>query len=148
MRVTIRSGAIIPVLLMLPNVAWMLFPTPDAPPQRSVPLALTIGENVSRVAALGLPCFYSFELTRKRATLALVGMAIALAVYYAAWIRYFIGEQNPELLSAPLAGLPSPLAFAPIAVLAISSYVLASRWMLGAAAIFGALHVWTATLAN
>ena len=94
MRLAIKSGVIIPLLLMLPNLPWMLLPK------------------------------------------------LALAVYYAAWGRYFIGGGTPELLSAPLVGIPSPLAFAPIALLLISSYLLNSWWMLGAAVVFGTLHVW------
>jgi hypothetical protein len=104
-RSRLRSGAIIPVMLLIPNVARMLFPAP-----------------------------------------ALLVMAVALAVYYAAWFRYFAGGGAPDLLSAPLAGIPSPLAHAPNVLLAVSSYVLASRLMLGAALCFGGLHVWASAL--
>jgi hypothetical protein len=142
----VRSGAAIPVLLMLPNVAWVLIPAPDALSRDAAPLALTIAENVSRVVVLALPCFHSVDRKRKHSAVALVGMAAALAVYYAAWGRYFVGGGAAELLSAPLAGIPSPLAFAPVALLAISSYVIASSWMLGAAVCFGALHVWASAL--
>jgi hypothetical protein len=145
-RVVIRSGAVIPVLLMIPNVAWMLYPAPGGGSQVVAPPALAIAENVTRVVVLAIPCFYALDLKRKYAVPALVGMALPLAVYYAAWIRYFMGGGASALLSAPLLGIPSPLAFAPIALLAISSYVLASAWMLGAAVCFGALHIWSSAL--
>ncbi len=146
MGFAIRSGAVIPVLLMIPNVAWMLYPAPGGVSRGAVPPALAVAENVTRVVVLALPCFYALDLKRRYAVPALVGMALALAVYYAAWIRYFTGGGAPALLSTPLVGIPSPLAFAPVALLAISSYVLASSWMLGAAVCFGALHIWSSAL--
>lgn len=148
MTLKIKSGVAIPVLLMLPNVAWMLLPTPPMGSEGSAPLALKIAENVARVAALALPFFYSLDLKREHSTLALAGMALALTVYYSAWGRYFIGGGSPELLSAPLVGIPSPLAFAPIAFLMVSSYLMGSRWMLGTSVVFGALHVWASTLTS
>ena len=143
-----KSGAIIPGLLMLPNVAWLLFPAPDAVIREAIPTALAIAENVSRVVVLALPCFYALDLRRRHAALAVVGMVLALFLYYAAWIRYFAGGGDPALLSASLVGIPAPLALAPIALLTISSYAIASRWMLVAALVFGAMHIWSSTLSN
>ena len=97
---------------------------------------------------LAVPFFYSLDVRRTYSTLALAGMALALTVYYSAWVRYFAGGGSPELLSAPLVGIPSPLALAPIAFLILSSYVLRSWWMLGASVVFGALHVWVATVGS
>ena len=57
MRLAVKSGALIPALLMLPNVAWMLFYNLNASPQVSVPLALSIAENVGRSVVLVLPFF-------------------------------------------------------------------------------------------
>ncbi len=148
LRLTVKSGVVIPVLLMLPNLAWMLLPKLATGSKGSVPLALTNAENVARVAVLALPFFSSLDLKKKHSTLALAGMALALAVYYSAWGRYFIGGGSPELLSAPLVGIPSPLAFAPIAFLIFSSYMMDSRSMLGASVVFGALHVWVSAVTS
>ena len=82
-----NSGAVIPVLLMLPNVGWMLSPESDGGEQGSAPSALTIAENLGRAAVLGLPFFYSLDLRRKYSTVVVGGMGLALAVYYAAWSR-------------------------------------------------------------
>ena len=78
----------------------------------------------TKVAVLALPFFYTLGLKKKYAPLALAGMALALAVYYAAWGRYFIGGGTREVLSASLVGIPSPLAFAPIALQMIFWYML------------------------
>ena len=37
MRLAVKSGALIPALLMLPNVAWMLFYNLDAGPKFQFP---------------------------------------------------------------------------------------------------------------
>lgn len=41
MKLAIKSGAIIPVLLVLPNLAWMLFYSLDAGAKSDVPVALS-----------------------------------------------------------------------------------------------------------
>ena len=91
MRLTVKSGALIPAFLMLPNVAWMLFYNLDAGPNVSVPLALSIAENAGRVVVLVLPFFYSLNVKKKYSPLAMIGMAIALTVYYSAWVKFFVG---------------------------------------------------------
>lgn len=146
MRLAVKSGALIPALLMLPNVAWMLFYNLNASPQVSVPLALSIAENVGRSVVLVLPFFYSLNVKKKYSTLALLGMAIALTVYYSAWGRFFLGGGSSELLSAPLFGIPGPLALAPVALLIVSSYLMDSWLMFSASVSFGALHVWASSV--
>ena len=142
----VKSGALIPALLMLPNVVWMLFYNFNVDPLASVPLALSIAENVGRAAVLVLPFFYSLNVKNKYSTLALLGMAIALTVYYSAWGRFFLGGGSAELLSVPLFGIPGPLALAPVALLILSSYLIDSWLMLSASVYFGALHVWVSAV--
>ena len=145
MRPALKSGALIPAFLMLPNVAWMVLYDLDAGPNVTVPLALLIAENAGRVAVLVLPFFYSLNVKNKYSPLAMVGMAIALTVYYSAWARFFVGGGSAELLSAPLFGIPGPLALAPVVLLIFSSYLMDSWLMFSAAVSFGALHVWSSS---
>jgi hypothetical protein len=145
-RFALKSGSAIPLLLMLPNVAWMLFYSLDAGAKSAVPIAISIAENVTRIAALGLPFFYSLNLKRAASKAVLVGMVSALAVYYAAWARFFIGGGNNALLSPPFLGIASPLALAPVAFLLLSSYLMNSWGMFSAALCFGVLHVWGLSL--
>jgi hypothetical protein len=145
-RLAVKSGALVPALLMLPNVAWMLFYKLDAGPSVSVPLALSIAENAGRVAVLALPFFYALDLKKKYSLLAMIGMAIALAVYYLAWLRFFAGGGSAELLGAPLWGIPGPLALAPVGLLIFSAYLMDSWLMFSAAVSFGALHVWSSSI--
>ena len=146
LKLAVRSGAIIPVLLMLPNVAWMLFYSLDAGAKGAVPPALSIAENVARFVALALPFFYTLNLKRAWSMAVLISMGSALAVYYLAWGRFFMGGGSVALLSAPLLAIPSPLALAPVALLMLSSYLMRSWLMFSAALCFGALHVWGLSL--
>jgi hypothetical protein len=145
-RLAVKSGALIPAFLMLPNVAWMLFYDLNAGPSVSVPLALSIAENAGRVAVLALPFFYSLNVKKKYSSLAMVAMAIALAVYYVAWVRFFVGGGSAGLLSAPLLGIPGPLALAPVGLLIFSAYLMDSWVIFSVAVSFGALHVWSSSI--
>ena len=146
MIITIKSGALIPVLLMLPNVVWILLPKADAGEQVSVPLFVTIVENVGRAAVLILPLFYSLDLGKRSSTLVMIGMGLALTVYYVSWIRYFVGGRSAALLGAPLLGIPLPMAVAPTLFLVLSSYLTSSWLMLSASILFGVAHIWVSAV--
>lgn len=137
----LKSGAFIPLLLMLPNVAWMMFYSLDVGAKATVPTALSTAENVARFVALALPFFYTLNLKRVGSLAVLIGMGCALALYYLAWGRFFIGGGASALLSAPLWTIPSPLALAPVVFLLLSSYLMRSWLMFSAALCFGVLHV-------
>ncbi len=146
LSITIKSGALIPLLIMLPNVAWMVLSKTDAGKQIPEPLLLTILENVGRFATLILPFFFSLDMNKKLSLPVAIGMGLALAVYYACWIRYFVGGRSAALLGAPFLGIPIPVAIAPIAFLILSSYLMGSWWMLGVSLLFGVAHIWISAL--
>ena len=146
LSITIKSGAWIPLLIMLPNVVWMLLPKTDAGKQIPEPLLLTILENVGRLATLILPFFFSLDMHKKFSLPVVIGMGLALAIYYACWIRYFAGGRSVALLGAPFLGIPIPMAVAPIAFLILSSYLMSSWWMFGASLLFGVAHIWISAL--
>jgi hypothetical protein len=145
-NIAIKSGALIPLLVMLPNVLWMFAPKTNPGTSPSEPLLLTILENVGRFATLILPFFFSLDLHKRFSTLVMVGMGLALTVYYGCWIRYFAGGRAAALLGAPFLGIPLPMAVAPITFLVLSSYLMSSWWMLGASVLFGVAHIWISAL--
>jgi hypothetical protein len=147
MHISIKSGALIPVLVMLPNVLWMVLPRAEPSEQTSEPLFLTVLENIGRVAVLILPFFFSLDLNRRLSTPIAVGMGLALALYYASWTRYFVGGRSAHLLAAPLLGIPLPLATAPTLFLVLSSYLMDSWLMFAASVWFGVAHIWVSALA-
>jgi hypothetical protein len=144
--ITIRSGALIPVLLMLPNVVWMLLPEVKVRKEVDEPLFLTITETIGRFAILILPFFYSLDMKKIFSVPVIIGIIPALAIYYACWLRYFIGGRSVGLLSAPFLGLPLPMAVAPMIFLVLSAYWMGSWLMLGASIVFGFAHIWISAL--
>lgn len=146
MNIPIKSGALIPLLIMLPNVIWMLAPKGDGSEPVAEPLWLTIMENIGRFATLIVPFFYSLDAHKKFSLPVMIAMGLALAGYYGGWIRYFVGGRAPALLGAPLLGIPLPMAVLPIAFLILSSYLMGSWWMFGAALLFGVAHIWISAL--
>ncbi len=141
LSITIKSGALIPVLLMIPNVLWILFPPVDAGKNVPEPLLLTIIERVGLFAVLAIPLFLSLDLQKKFSAPMLIGMGPALVIYYACWLRYFTGGRSAELLGAPFLGFPLPMAVFPVLFLILSSYLMGSGWMLGASIIYGIAHI-------
>ena len=131
---------------MLPNILWMITPGEKAQETAAVPLWLNIVENIGRMAILVLPFFFNLDLSRRYSLFSLVGMGLALTVYYFAWGRYFMGGRTLTLMGAPLLAIPLPLAVAPVLFLALSAYLMGSWWMLGASLIFGIAHVWVSAL--
>ena len=141
-----KCGALIPVLVMLPNVIWMLSPKQSTSASRPVPLALTVIENIGRAAILVLPFFYSLNTHRTYSVHAIILMGLLLAVYYACWIRYFAAGSPARLLGAPFLGIPLPMAVAPTLFLMLSSYLMDSYPMLIASILFGVSHIWVSAI--
>ncbi len=146
LSITLKSGALIPLLIMLPNLVWMLAPKVKADKQTAEPLLLTIVENVGRLATLILPFFFALDVHKKFSIPVLIAMGLALAVYYGCWLRYFAGGRTAALLGAPFLGIPLPMAVSPITFLVLSSYLMGSWWMFGAALLFGVAHIWISAL--
>lgn len=146
MNTSFNSGFVIPLLLMFPNIIWMLLPKETTGEQRTAPMALEIVENISRIAALLIPFFYSLNFTGKYSLPVVAAMAIAIVIYYACWIRYFTGGRRQALLAKPFWGIPLPMAVFPIAFLILSSYLLSSWSMFGASLLFGIAHIWVSAI--
>ena len=146
MHIPIKSGALIPILIMLPNILWILLPQSTKSDNASAPFALNIAENIGRAAILVIPFFYSLSFGKRFSTPALVIACLALAIYYAAWARYFAGGRTAALMGASFLGIPLPLAVAPIILLTASAYLLGSWPMLIAAVWFGIAHIWVSAL--
>ena len=138
----IKSGAFIPILIMLPNFLWMLFPAVDTSESPAEPLPLTIIENAGRIVAMVIPFFYNLRFDAPISALVVILMGLALLTYYIAWGRYFTNGRAKDLMRASLFGIPLPMAITPIAFLLLSSYLIGSWWMLIASLLFGAAHIY------
>ena len=142
----LKSGAWVTVLVLLPNLVWMVLPKDEPIGPGDEPLWLTIVENAGRIAVLLIPFFYALDFSKRFSVPVTIGMGVALAFYYAAWIRYFAGGQAAHLFSAPLLGISLPMAVMPVLFYLLSAYLMGSWPMLVASLWFGAAHIWISAL--
>jgi hypothetical protein len=75
--------------------------------------ALSIAESVARFVAVAVPFFYSLNLRRTWSILVLIGMATALAVYYLAWVRFFLRGVRRAFEPHRCRPFPRPFRFHP-----------------------------------
>ena len=135
-------GLLIFTLPMLINIAYVLFPPAGKAEQ---PAAVThwieIVEQISRIAYL-----FAVTLLVSRETLSFRSVWFSLAaaflvLYYAVWLRYFMGGREIALLSRSFLFVPMPLAVFPVLY-----FLCAAIWLHNLPAaiimvIFGAAHL-------
>ena len=135
-------GLVIFALPMLINIAYVLFPPAGKAEQ---PAAIThwieIVEQISRIAYL-----FAVTLLVSRETLSFRSVwfslaAVFLVLYYAVWLRYFMGGREIALLSRSFLFVPMPLAVFPVLY-----FLCAAIWLHNLPAaiimvIFGAAHL-------
>lgn len=140
-------GGLISILILLPNLFWMLFPPREGPDGESIEdegrlrWLWEVLEWAGRIAALVIPFFYSFEVVEAVQFLALGVILVALLFYYAGWARFFSQGRRYALLFEPLMGVPLPMAVSPIVALAAASVLLASWPLALATMVLGTAHL-------
>jgi len=139
-------GGLVSILILVPNLLWMIFPPRGQPEGESAPRdrlhrVLEILEWVGRIAAFVIPFFYRIEVQNSRQVVALVVMALALLLYYAGWARYFARGRSHALLFEPFLGMPLPLAISPIVYLLAASALFGSWYLALATVILGIGHL-------
>src|SRR5512133_656382 len=131
-------GGLIPLAVLLPNLLMIFLRPVATPPEAKHKTArMKLMELVERIGQAGcflIPCFYQLPLLRTASVDALVVMGLALAFYYAGWVRYVAKGHRFTLLFAPMIGVPVPMAVAPVVYFATASFFLQS-WPLGVAAL-------------
>lgn len=135
-------GLVIFALPMLINIAYVMFPPAGKAEQ---PVVVThwieIVEQISRIAYL-----FAVTLLVSRDKLGFRSVwfslaAVFLVLYYAVWLRYFIGGREIVLLSRSFLFVPMPLAVFPMLY-----FLCAAVWLHNLPAvilmtIFGAAHL-------
>lgn len=135
-------GLVIFALPMLINIAYVMFPPAGKAEQTaSATHWIEIVEQISRIAYL-----FAVTLLVSRENLSFRSVwfslaAVFLALYYAVWLRYFMGGREIALLSRSFFLVPMPLAVFPVLY-----FLCAAIWLhnLPAAVImviFGAVHL-------
>ena len=135
-------GLVIFALPMLINIVYVMFPPAGKAEQTSaVTHWVEIVEQISRIAYL-----FAVTLLVSRDKLGfrsgwLYLAAAFLILYYAVWLRYFMGGREIALLNRPFLLVPMPLAVFPVLY-----YLCAALWLHNFPAamimtVFGAAHL-------
>ena len=135
-------GLVIFALPMLINIAYVMFPPAGKAEQAAaVTHWVEIVEQISRIAYL-----FVVTLLVSRETLSFRSVwfflaAVFLVLYYAVWLRYFMGGREIVLLSRSFLFVPLPLAVFPVLY-----FLCAAIWLHNLPAaiimvIFGAAHL-------
>ena len=135
-------GLVVFALPMLINIVYALFP-PSEKAEQSKKTAhwVEIAEQVSRIAYL-----FAITLLVSREPLKFKNIwfyfaLLFLILYYAVWIRYFIGGRKIALLNRKFLFVPMPLAVFPVMY-----FLCAAIWLHNIPAavimvVFGAAHL-------
>jgi len=133
---------IIPLLVLIPNVLWMIYPSVSQPENDvEEPLWMTVCENFGRVGVFVFPLFYPVILTDPENRLYLNAMLLLMAFYYACWNRYFRGGRDYRYLYLPMLRIPIPLAISPVLYFVSAAGLLKSFPMLIAAVLLTVGHL-------
>jgi hypothetical protein len=139
--------------ILLPNLLLVAFPArprepagvsidPDDVPRTSRgDVILGVVENVTRIAVPAWPLFLRFTIASPRAWAWSAVAALAVAVYYGAWARFFVRGRKPRLLYQRLGRLPVPLAAAPCVYCAAAAGVAGSPLYAVVVIAFGCAHI-------
>lgn len=105
------------------------------------PLAYVLLERVGQVGVFLSPLLYPIHVVSTIDLVCLVGMAVALGLYYACWTRYYAKGRKRSLLYRSLIGIPIPMALTPVVYFLFAAEILRSPVLLAAAVILGAGHI-------
>jgi hypothetical protein len=126
----IPNGGLISILALIPNLLFLVFPPRAIPDVLSKPArGLEIIEWIGRIGVFAIPFFCWIEIVGAVEMIAAGIMIGALGLYYAGWLRYLRRGRSFALLFQPMAGIPLPMAMAPIVYFYVASIVLHS-WLL------------------
>jgi hypothetical protein len=143
----VYPGWLISVLVLLPNLFWIIFPPRGAPAEERAERGrlyrlMEVLEWIGRIGSFVIPCFYRVEVPTGWQRAALVVMVLALLLYYAGWARYFLRGRDYRLLFEPFLGVPLPLAIGPIVYFLAAALLLRSWYMAAAALILAIGHLY------
>ncbi|GMB01841.1 hypothetical protein [Pelosinus sp. IPA-1] len=128
------SSLIIPIIILIPNLLWLLFPPINIPLQEdNEPVILTVFENIGRFGVTIIPLFYPITMNNISNRFYIIAMLLLLTVYYAGWFRFFQKGRNHMLLFLPLWHIPIPMAITPILYFFLAAGLLKSSPMFIAA---------------
>jgi len=139
-------GGLVTVFLFLPNLLYLIYPPQEKPEPEDAEKSrfarfLEIVERAGQISCFVLPFFYPIHLNHPLRWIALLVMVISLLFYYTGWVRYIRKGRRFGLLFEPMAGIPLPMAVAPVIYLAGAALLLGSWPLLGAVLLLAIGHL-------
>jgi hypothetical protein len=146
-KLTAPSGGLVSILILLPNLLWLLFPPrerapSDARPSGRLYRVMEVLEWAGRIATLLIPFFHGIEVRSTGQVAAAVVMVLALLAYYACWARYFARGRRHALLFEPFLGVPLPMAISPVVCFLAASVLFGSWYLALATLVLAVAHLW------
>lgn len=135
-------GLIVFALPMLINIVYAIFPpVGEVSESSAVTHWVETVEKVSRIAYLFAVTLLVGKNSISFRSVWLYLAAVFLILYYAVWIRYFVGGRSVELLGKPFLFVPMPLAVFPVLYYLFSAIWLGNIPAAALMVIFGAAHL-------
>jgi hypothetical protein len=140
-------GVFITLAVLVPNVLMLTNPPQGVPPKAQVSKKgafrwYELAERIGQVGAFLVPLGYTLAPATTLQWTAVAAMVVALAFYYACWVRYARKGFRFRWLFAPMLRVPVPMAIAPIVYFGAASVALWS-WPLAVATVLLAIgHVY------
>lgn len=141
-----KNGGIVTLLLLLPNIAWLIRGTKGSGQTRAVSQLLGTVENILRVAVFVLPFFYTVDISTRERQVAGILSLLMLGGYYWCWGRYYLHNWETSYFNKRLFFIPVPMALLPVLYLLCSSYLLHSIPLGVCATLFGIAHVYISSV--
>ena len=134
------AGLAIALVVLTPSLLILAFPPRPAVPEPTSPRIFTLLERVGQAGCLVAPTSFSGTAPTGPAGF-LVVMLVALALYYALWLRYLTRGRLATLLFAPLGPLPLPMAALPVLVFGCTALWMPSLGVGAAAVVLAIGHL-------
>jgi hypothetical protein len=139
------DSMVIPIVILIPNLIWLLFPPTNAPAPDDIkePVILIILEYFGRIGVTVIPFSYPVVMDNAVSHYYLISMITLLVVYYVGWFRFFFEGRNYTHLFLPLRWIPIPIPMAvcPVLYFILSAGLLKSIPMFIAALVLAFGHL-------
>ena len=129
-------------LPMLINIAYAVFPPSEKVEQTTAVIRwIEVVEQISRIVYLfAITLLVSREPVRLRSVWLFLAV-LFLTLYYAIWIRYFVGGRKIALLNRSFLFVPMPLAVFPVLYFLCAAFWLHNIPAVIIMTIFGVAHL-------
>ena len=141
------NGGILTIALLLPNLIWILLPSPtpainpEGHGSRTLKV-MAIFERIGQAGSFIIPFFYNFSVHSVMEAAFLGLLLAAFGLYIACWARYFTHQRRQAWLYHNLGRLPLPMSILPVICFLCAAVVMHSLFLAAAASILGIGHIY------